>query len=58
VEFYLRVGGGLPDCNGGETPEEGVLLQYSNDGGNTWHLLQEMPPDKFRKPKYDRYKKI
>ena len=43
--------GGLPDCSGGETREEGVLLQYSVDGGITWRLLQEMAPNMYRDPK-------
>lgn len=50
IEFYLRIGGGLPDCSGGETTDEGVVLQYSTNGGNTWKLLRDMIPEKFRKP--------
>lgn len=52
IEFYLRIGGGLPDCSGGETTDEGVVLQYSTDGGNTWKLLRDMIPEKFRKPEF------
>lgn len=51
IEFYLRIGGNLPDCNGAESREEGVLLQYSVDGGTTWHLLQEMVPSQYRQSK-------
>ena len=51
IQYYLRIGGGLPDCSGGESREEGVLLQYSVDGGITWRLLQEMAPNMYRDPK-------
>ena len=51
VQFYLRIGGNLPDCNGARTRSEGVLLQYSVDGGTTWTLLQELVPSEYRKPK-------
>ncbi|KAK3103287.1 hypothetical protein FSP39_018199 [Pinctada imbricata] len=52
IQFYMRIGGGLPDCNGGDSREEGVILQYSKDGGITWHTLQEMAPNLYRTPKF------
>uniref|UniRef100_A0A3B5ML58 Reelin n=1 Tax=Xiphophorus couchianus TaxID=32473 RepID=A0A3B5ML58_9TELE len=36
VQFYLRVGGDWAECNQADSREEGVLLQYSNDGGISW----------------------
>ena len=44
VQFYIRLGGDGSDqnCRGADQREEGVLLQYSNDGGITWTLLLEL----------------
>uniref|UniRef100_A0A3P9KTT0 Reelin n=1 Tax=Oryzias latipes TaxID=8090 RepID=A0A3P9KTT0_ORYLA len=42
VQFYLRVGGDWAECNQADSREEGVLLQYSNDGGISWGLIAEM----------------
>ncbi|XP_045165547.2 reelin-like [Mercenaria mercenaria] len=42
LQFYLRIGGGDKDCNGGEHRPEGVILQYSTNGGVTWTLLDEL----------------
>ncbi|VDI77295.1 reelin [Mytilus galloprovincialis] len=52
IEFYLRIGGNLPDCSGAETRDEGILLEYSVNGGTTWHLIQEMVPSQYRKSKF------
>lgn len=51
LQFYLRIGGDLPDCNGAETHEEGVVLQFSTDGGTTWTSLMDLVPMEYRKPK-------
>eukprot|EP00058_Branchiostoma_floridae_P011776 XP_002597264.1 hypothetical protein BRAFLDRAFT_66399 [Branchiostoma floridae] len=43
IQFYIRLGGGDPkECNSPDRREEGVLLQYSNDGGISWELLREL----------------
>lgn len=42
LHFYLRIGGGDRHCNGGTHRSEGIIFQYSNDGGVTWHLLDEL----------------
>uniref|UniRef100_A0A4W3ITL7 Reelin n=1 Tax=Callorhinchus milii TaxID=7868 RepID=A0A4W3ITL7_CALMI len=42
IQFYIRIGGTTGSCNLPDSREEGVLLQYSNNGGITWHLLSEM----------------
>ena len=52
VQFYLRVGGDWAECNQADSREEGVLLQYSNDGGISWGLIAEMYFTDFTKPRY------
>lgn len=52
LQFYLRIGGDLPDCSGSETRQEGVVLQYSTDGGTTWEQLMELVPAEYRIPKF------
>ncbi|KAJ8301142.1 hypothetical protein KUTeg_020129 [Tegillarca granosa] len=52
ISFYIKIGGTLEECSGSETRAEGVLLQYSTDGGITWHLLEEMVPSQYRSPKF------
>lgn len=42
LQFYLRIGNGDRDCNGGDQRSEGVIFQYSNNGGVTWNLLDEL----------------
>ncbi|WAR26097.1 RELN-like protein [Mya arenaria] len=42
LQFHLRVGGGGADCNGGKHRSHGVIVQYSNNGGVTWTLLDEL----------------
>ena len=49
--FYLRIGGGDRDCNGGDQRSEGIILQYSNDGGVTWNLLGEQLHTQYGKPR-------
>lgn len=51
VQFYLRVGGDWAECNQADSREEGVLLQYSNDGGISWGLIAEMYFTDFTKPR-------
>ena len=52
VQFYLRIGGtNTADCTGAELPSEGVLLQYSTDGGTTWYLLRELHHASYRQPR-------
>lgn len=51
VQFYLRVGGDWVQCNMADSREEGVLLQYSNDGGISWGLIAEMHFTVFPKPR-------
>ncbi|KAI1888402.1 hypothetical protein AGOR_G00184780 [Albula goreensis] len=55
VQFYLRVGGDLAECNHADSREEGVLLQYSNDGGISWGLIAEMYFTDFTKPRFVHY---
>uniref|UniRef100_A0A8C9VAA0 Reelin n=1 Tax=Scleropages formosus TaxID=113540 RepID=A0A8C9VAA0_SCLFO len=55
VQFYLRVGGDGAECNQADSREEGVLLQYSNDGGISWGLIAEMYFTDFRKPRFVHY---
>lgn len=53
IQFYIRLGGTSgPGCNGVQMRNESVLLQYSSDGGITWHLLEDMFGPDFAKPKY------
>lgn len=43
VEFYIRMGYGNDlQCRGINTRSQHVLLQYSNDGGISWHLIKEL----------------
>ena len=32
--------------------QENVLLQYSEDGGTSWHLLRELHSQHFTSPRY------
>ncbi|KAB0375952.1 hypothetical protein FD755_012595, partial [Muntiacus reevesi] len=52
VQFYIQIGGESPACNKPDSREEGVLLQYSNNGGIQWHLLAEMYFSDFSKPRF------
>ncbi|KAJ7329566.1 hypothetical protein JRQ81_015740, partial [Phrynocephalus forsythii] len=52
VQFYIRIGGESPSCNKPDSREEGVLLQYSNNGGINWHLLAEMYFSDFSKSRF------
>lgn len=51
VQFYLRVGGDWVECNQPDSREEGVLLQYSNNGGISWSLIAELYFTDFTKPR-------
>lgn len=51
VQFYLRVGGDLVECNRADIREEGVLLQYSTNGGISWGLIAEMYFTDFTRPR-------
>lgn len=51
VQFYLRMGGEGAECNQADSREEGLLLQYSNDGGISWGLIAEMYFTDFTKPR-------
>uniref|UniRef100_A0A3Q3E4M8 Reelin n=1 Tax=Hippocampus comes TaxID=109280 RepID=A0A3Q3E4M8_HIPCM len=42
-------------CNQADSREEGVLLQYSNDGGISWGLIAEMYFTDFTKPRFVHY---
>lgn len=53
IQFYIRIGGNTGSCNTPDSREEGVLLQYSNNGGITWNLLSEMYFSDFSQPRYD-----
>ncbi|XP_029602760.1 reelin, partial [Salmo trutta] len=55
VQFYLRVGGDWAECNTADSREEGVLLQYSNNGGISWGLIAEMYFSDFIKPRFVHY---
>ncbi|XP_064807239.1 reelin-like isoform X2 [Oncorhynchus masou masou] len=55
VQFYLIVGGDWVQCNMADSREEGVLLQYSNDGGISWGLIAEMYFTDFTKPRFVHY---
>uniref|UniRef100_A0A8C3X6X5 Reelin n=1 Tax=Catagonus wagneri TaxID=51154 RepID=A0A8C3X6X5_9CETA len=52
VQFYIQIGGESTACNKPDSREEGVLLQYSNNGGIQWHLLAEMYFSDFSKPRF------
>ncbi|KAG8439950.1 hypothetical protein GDO86_005931 [Hymenochirus boettgeri] len=52
IQFYIQIGGENSLCNTPDSREEGVLLQYSNNGGINWHLLAEMYFSDFTKPKF------
>ncbi len=53
VQFYIRLGGDGSDmtCRNVDERSEGVLLQYSNDGGITWGLLVELYYADYQQPK-------
>lgn len=51
VQFYLRMGGDGAECNQADSREEGLLLQYSNDGGISWGLIAEMYFTDFTRPR-------
>lgn len=53
VQFYIQIGGETSSCNQPDSREEGVLLQYSNNGGINWQLLAEMYFSDFSKPRYN-----
>lgn len=53
VQFYLRVGGDRVECNQPDSREEGVLLQYSNNGGISWGLIAELYFTDFTKPRWE-----
>uniref|UniRef100_A0A671T1G7 Reelin n=1 Tax=Sinocyclocheilus anshuiensis TaxID=1608454 RepID=A0A671T1G7_9TELE len=55
VQFYLRMGGDGAECNQADSREEGLLLQYSNDGGISWGLIAEMYFTDFTKPRFVHY---
>lgn len=55
LQFFLRIGGGGKDCNGGDHRSEGVILQYSTDGGVTWKLLDELEGTMYGTPRYSFY---
>uniref|UniRef100_A0A8C2J5L3 Reelin n=1 Tax=Cyprinus carpio TaxID=7962 RepID=A0A8C2J5L3_CYPCA len=55
VQFYLRMGGEGAECNQADSREEGLLLQYSNDGGISWGLIAEMYFTDFTKPRFVHY---
>lgn len=43
VQFYVQLGGqGGGQCFGVDRRQENLLLQYSVNGGITWHLLMEL----------------
>ncbi|KAE8616335.1 hypothetical protein XENTR_v10008776 [Xenopus tropicalis] len=52
IQFYIQIGGETTSCNKPDSREEGVLLQYSNNGGINWHLLAEMYFSDFIKSKF------
>ncbi|KAJ7407130.1 hypothetical protein WISP_128431 [Willisornis vidua] len=52
VQFYIQIGGDSSSCNKPDSREEGVLLQYSNNGGINWQLLAEMYFSDFSKPRF------
>uniref|UniRef100_A0A670YZJ6 Reelin n=1 Tax=Pseudonaja textilis TaxID=8673 RepID=A0A670YZJ6_PSETE len=52
VQFYIQIGGESPACNKPDSREEGVLLQYSNNGGINWHALAEMYFSDFSKSRF------
>ncbi|OXB71770.1 UNVERIFIED_CONTAM: hypothetical protein H355_005659, partial [Colinus virginianus] len=52
VQFYIQIGGESSSCNKPDSREEGVLLQYSNNGGINWQLLAEMYFSDFSKPRF------
>uniref|UniRef100_H2Y860 Reelin n=1 Tax=Ciona savignyi TaxID=51511 RepID=H2Y860_CIOSA len=39
IQFYLQIGG--PKCNDTLTRSNGVILQYSTNGGAMWNFIQE-----------------
>ncbi|XDV29817.1 hypothetical protein PO909_032854, partial [Leuciscus waleckii] len=55
VQFYLRMGGAGAECNQADSREEGLLLQFSNDGGISWGLIAEMYFTDFTKPRFVHY---
>ena len=51
ITFFLRIGGGGEDCNGGDERSEGVIVQYSNDAGVRWHMLGEQLHSQYGEPR-------
>ncbi|XP_043944459.1 reelin isoform X3 [Protopterus annectens] len=52
VQFYIQIGGDTASCNKPDSREEGILLQFSNNGGIIWHLLAEMYFSDYSKPRF------
>lgn len=50
IQFYFMYGCMIPPSN----RNQGVLLEYSLNGGINWHLLTEIFYDLYTKPGYER----
>ena len=52
LQFYIQIGGtNSLLCNGGILRRNSVLVQYSNDGGISWHLMRELTGMEYDSPK-------
>lgn len=52
LEFFIQLGGENDiQCFGIETREENILVQYSTNGGITWHLLKELQGPDYIRPR-------
>ncbi|XP_071961497.1 reelin-like [Antedon mediterranea] len=52
VQFTIKLGGSTTNCHGVNRREEGVLLQYSNNGGINWELLLEIHYEEYKNAKF------
>nr|XP_026690434.1 reelin [Ciona intestinalis] len=50
IQFYLQIGGG--NCNYTLSRTNGVILQYSTNGGATWKFIQEFYYSSYPTPTY------
>ncbi|XP_071817155.1 reelin-like isoform X2 [Apostichopus japonicus] len=52
IEFYIRMAGSDRFCSGITSRQEGVLLQFTVNGGIDWQLLQELYFTDYRTPTF------
>ena len=52
IQFVTRIGGGdSKTCNNVSSHGAGVVVEYSNDGADTWKYLKMMQDQEYQQPK-------